>query len=250
MSNERRMSPATREPNTLTDKGHVVLIEDEKNIAALVRYNLRKEGFRVSIAGDGEEGLQVIERERPDVVLLDLLLPRVDGLEVCRRLKQREQTRSIPVIMLTAKAGESDKVTGLELGADDYVTKPFSPRELVARIRVVLRRRSAPAAALPFRCGSLDVDWERHHVRVKGATVKLTAKEFKLLKVLVEGGGRVLSRDMLLERVWGYDPALEIETRTVDFHIGRLRRKLKSEARRITTVAGSGYQFVMEPKGP
>lgn len=249
MSTERRMSTATREPNVPTDKGYVVLIEDEKNIAALVRYNLRKEGFRVSIAGDGEEGLQLIERERPDVVLLDLLLPRVDGLEVCRRLKQREQTRSIPVIMLTAKAGEADKVTGLELGADDYVTKPFSPRELVARIRAVLRRRLATAAVLQFRCGSLDVDWERHQVRVKGAMVKLTAKEFKLLKVLVEGGGRVLSRDTLLERVWGYDPALEIETRTVDFHIGRLRRKLKSEAHRVTTVAGSGYQFEAGSEG-
>ena len=152
MSVERRMSTATREPNVPTDKGHVVLIEDEKNIAALVRYNLRKEGFRVSIAGDGEEGLQLIERERPDVVLLDLLLPRVDGLEVCRRLKQREQTRSIPVIMLTAKAGEADKVTGLELGADDYVTKPFNPPELMARVRTHLELKHSRDVIV--RCGN------------------------------------------------------------------------------------------------
>jgi DNA-binding response OmpR family regulator len=148
--------------------------------------------------------------------------------------------------MLTAKAGESDKVTGLELGADDYVTKPFSPRELIARIRAVLRRRTATDLTSSFRCGSLEVDWERHQVQLKGRPVTLTAKEFQLLKRLVDATGRVLSREKLLEQVWGYDAALEIETRTVDFHISQLRRKLGSEAHRVVTVAGSGYQFLQE----
>jgi len=233
------------------DKERILLIEDEKNIAELVRYNLQREGYRVAFAADGEAGLRLVDQDPPDLILLDLLLPRIDGMEVCRRLKQNARARAIPVIMLTAKAGETDKVTGLELGADDYVTKPFSPRELVARVRAVLRRRTLPPQPTArFRCGDLDVDWERHHVSVKGKGVKLTAKEFKLLRVLVEAGGRVLSRDALLERVWGYDPALDIETRTVDFHIGRLRRKLGSEARRIVTVAGSGYQFVMSDARP
>ncbi|MBI3331235.1 MAG: response regulator transcription factor [Candidatus Omnitrophica bacterium] len=175
------------------------------------------------------------------------MLPRLDGLEVCQRLKQGEATRSIPVIMLTAKASETDKVTGLELGADDYVTKPFSPRELVARVRAVLRRRAVPAPSSIFRCGALEVDWERHQVQVRRRSIKLTSKEFRLLKVLVEARGRVLSREALLERVWGYEPSLEIETRTVDFHISRLRRKLMTEGRRVVTVAGSGYRFIADP---
>jgi two-component system alkaline phosphatase synthesis response regulator PhoP len=229
------------------DKGHVVLIEDEKNIAELVRYNLEEDGYRVSVAADGEQGLRMVERQRPDLVLLDLLLPRLDGLEVCRQLKRNTDSRAIPIIMLTAKAGEADKVAGLELGADDYITKPFSPRELVARIRAALRRQAPAEPARALQCGSLSVDWERHQVRVGGQPVKLTAKEMRLFRVLVEAGGRVLSRDALLDRVWGYDPALEIETRTVDFHISQLRRKLRKEGRRIATIAGSGYRFLMEP---
>ncbi len=228
------------------DKGYIVLIEDEKNIAELVRYNLQREGYRLSLAVNGEEGLRLIEQQRPDLVLLDLLLPRLDGLEVCRCLKQKEDTRAIPIIMLTAKASETDKVTGLELGADDYVTKPFSPRELVARVRAVLRRRAASLPPKWLRCGALEADWERHQVSVNDHPIKLTSKEFKLLKVLVEAGGRVLSREALLDQVWGYDPSLEIETRTVDFHVSQLRRKLLTEGRRIITVAGSGYQFVTD----
>lgn len=241
---QHQQTIAPREADIAVDKGHIVLIEDEQNIAELVRYNLQREGYRMSVAGNGEDGLRLIERHRPDLVLLDLLLPRLDGLEVCQRLKQGEATRSIPVIMLTAKASETDKVTGLELGADDYVTKPFSPRELVARVRAVLRRRAVPAPSPLFGCGDLEVDWERHQVRVRRRSIKLTSKEFRLLKVLVEARGRVLSREALLERVWGYDPSLEIETRTVDFHISRLRRKLMTEANRIVTVAGSGYRFL------
>jgi DNA-binding response OmpR family regulator len=243
MKRESRVSRGNRSAVLKGRKGHIVLIEDEKNIAELIRYNLEREGYRLSLAVDGEEGLQLIERGRPDLVLLDLLLPRLDGLEVCRRLKRHEATRALPIIMLTAKASESDKVTGLELGADDYVTKPFSPRELIARIRVVLRRRDDVGSSTSFRCGSLEIDWERHQVSVRGRPVKLTAMEFRLLKTLVEAKGRVLSREALLDRVWGYDASLEIETRTVDFHISQLRRKLAAEASRIVTIPGTGYQF-------
>ena len=247
----KRLSPnraGAANPAASVSHGHVVVIEDEKNIAELVRYNLRNEGFRVSVATDGEEGLRLIERERPDVVLLDLLLPRVDGLEVCRRLKQHDATRAIPVIMLTAKASESDKITGLELGADDYVTKPFSPRELVARVRAVLRR-GLDGRTHVVRCGTLEIDWDRHEVKVHGRTMRLTSKEFRLLRVLMDAGGKVLSRESLLDRVWGYDPAMDIETRTVDFHISQLRRKLGPEGRRIVTVPGTGYQFLMARQG-
>ncbi len=231
---------------SVRDQGRVLVIEDEKNIAELVRYNLEREGFQVVVAQNGEEGLRLVEQHHPDLVLLDLLLPRLDGLEVCRRLRQNDATRLLPIIILTAKASEADKVSGLELGADDYVTKPFSPRELIARIRVALRRRPSARAELTAasRIGTLEVDWERHLVHVKGAPVRLTAKEFRLLRVLVEARGRVLSREALLERVWGYDPSLEIETRTVDFHISQLRQKLRTEAHRLVTVSGAGYRFL------
>lgn len=244
----RQHTFGSRPAGPAVENHHVLLIEDEKNIAELVRYNLEREGYRVSVAGDGEEGLRMVERHRPDLVLLDLLLPRLDGLEVCRQLKQKTDTRTIPIIILTAKVDETDKVTGLELGADDYMTKPFSPRELVARVRAVLRRWTSVEAPQMLRCGSLEVDWERHQVRVKTQAVSLTAKEIRLLRVLVEASGRVLSREALLDRVWGYDPALEIETRTVDFHISQLRRKLKVEGHRIVTIAGRGYQFMREPQ--
>lgn len=245
MTTRSRPSAARRIP-PVRDKGHLLVIEDEKNIAELIQYNLEQAGFRVSVAGDGDEGLQLLARDLPELVLLDLLLPRVDGLEFCRRLRRDDRTRHVPVIMLTAKASEADKVAGLELGADDYVTKPFSPRELVARVHAVLRRRIEAGGAARFRHGDLEADWERHQVWVKRHPVKLTAKELRLLQVLVEANGRVLSREALLDRVWGYDPALQIETRTVDFHIGQLRHKLKSGARAIATVAGRGYQFLAE----
>jgi len=224
----------------------ILLIEDEKNIVELVRYNLEREGYRVLIARDGETGLQMIDRERPDLILLDLLLPQLDGLEVCRRLKQHSTSRQTPVIMLTAKAAEADKVAGLELGADDYVTKPFSPRELVARIRAILRRREPISETPRFRCGTLEADWERHLVTVNGKPAQLTPKEFELLKALVSVKGRVLFREALLEKAWGYDRAIDIETRTVDFHVSQLRRKLKAESRRLITVPGSGYRFVTD----
>ena len=223
----------------------VLLIEDEANIAQLIRYHVEQAGHQALIARDGEEGLRLAERSRPHLILLDLLLPRLDGFEVCRRLKQRPETRDIPLIILTAKAAEADKVAGLELGADDYVTKPFSPRELMARIRALLRRGGLHEPSR-MRAGRMETDWERHRVTVNGKPAALTPKEFELLKILMQARGRVLSRERLLEKVWGYHHAIELETRTVDFHISRLRRKLTIEARRLITVPGSGYRFVGE----
>ncbi len=171
------------------------------------------------------------------------MLPEMNGLEICKILKQNYQTAAIPIIMLTAKGEEADRVLGLELGADDYVTKPFSPRELIARVKAVLRRLQEKPKDRSFKFGTLELDIAKHITSLKGKPVILTSKEFDLLKVLMEAEGRVLSRDFLLDRVWGYDQSLEIETRTVDMHIGQLRKKLKTEATRILTVKNVGYRF-------
>jgi DNA-binding response OmpR family regulator len=221
-------------------RAKVLVVDDEQDILDLVRYHLEREGYQVVGCRDGKSALDLVGREKPDLVVLDLLMPGVDGFEVCRRLRRES---SIPIVMLTAKADETDTVVGLELGADDYVTKPFSPRELVARVRAVLRRGTGPADQGPLTFGDLAMDFARHQVRVGGTDVVLTAKEMELLKALVQARGRVLSRDFLLERVWGYDRAAEIESRTVDVHVRRLREKLGREARRIVTVKGVGYRF-------
>jgi DNA-binding response OmpR family regulator len=221
-------------------RAKVLVVDDEQDILDLVRYHLEREGYQVVGCRDGKSALDLVGREKPDLVVLDLLMPGVDGFEVCRRLRRES---SIPIVMLTAKADETDTVVGLELGADDYVTKPFSPRELVARVRAVLRRGTGPADQGPLTIGDLAMDFARYQVRVGGTDVVLTAKEMELLKALVQARGRVLSRDFLLERVWGYDRAAEIESRTVDVHVRRLREKLGREARRIVTVKGVGYRF-------
>lgn len=227
-------------------KGKILIVDDEKNIVEAVKYNLDKEGFRTVVAYDGAKALEAARRELPDLILLDLMLPEMDGLEVCRILKRDDKTRHIPVIMVTGKSAETDKVLGLELGADDYVTKPFSPRELLARVRGILRRAQPPPLTDSFRLGDLEVDWGRHVVSMKDKPVDLTAKEFELLTALIQAKGRMLTRDVLLEKVWGVDRSVEIETRTVDFHISQLRRKLKRVADRIVTVKSAGYRFVMD----
>jgi DNA-binding response OmpR family regulator len=222
----------------------VLLVEDERDIADLVRYHVEKAGMRFIHAADGGTALRLARAEQPDVALLDLMLPGLDGLEVCRQLRREAATRRLPIIMLTARGEEVDRVVGLELGADDYVVKPFSPRELLARIRAVLRRvegTESPAAARA--AGALRVDEARHAVTVNGRSLELTAKEFALLTALMRADGRVLSRDQLLETVWGYANAAEVESRTVDVHIRRLRAKLGAEARRIVTVKAVGYRF-------
>ena len=224
----------------------ILVVEDDKDIVKLVRYHLEKAGFRVASASDGLEALRAVLQERPDLVILDLMLPGLEGLEVCRRLRRDPSTARLPIIMLTAKVEEVDKIVGLELGADDYVTKPFSPRELVARVKALLRRSGEPEVAEVFRFGSLEVDIGRYTATVNGEAVVLTSKEFDLLKALIAAKGRTLSRDYLLDRVWGYERAMEVESRTVDVHIRRLRQKLGPEGRRILTIKNVGYRFDTE----
>ena len=221
----------------------VLVIDDEVDIVALVRYHLEKAGMQCLEGVDGATALRLIREHRPDLLLLDLMLPGLDGLEICRQLRRDPATAHLPIIMLTAKAEEVDRVVGLEVGADDYVVKPFSPRELIARVRAILRRAQEPIDTSVKRIAELEVDEARHHVAVKGMPVELTAKEFGLLCALMRANGRVLNRDQLLEGVWGYADAAEIESRTVDVHIRRLREKLGSEARRIVTVKSVGYRF-------
>ena len=221
----------------------ILIVEDEKNILELVKYNLEKEGYHVLTAIRGDLGLELARKNKPSLLILDLMLPELDGLEVCKILKNNEKTAGIPIIMLTAKSQESDKVVGLELGADDYVSKPFSPRELVARVKAVLRRGREKPKEKILRAGTLEMDISKHIVLLKGKPVELTAKEYDLLQTLLEADGRVLSRDFLLERVWGYHDSVNIETRTVDMHIGQLRKKLKTEGEQIVTIKNVGYRF-------
>ena len=223
----------------------ILVVEDEKSIVRILSYNLEREGYQVVAAKDGEEAVGIARKEVPSLILLDLMLPKMDGLEICRQLRSGAKTAQIPIIMLTAKTQETDRVVGLEMGADDYIPKPFSPRELIARVKAVLRRSQRIEIPDVWRCGTLEVDWERRVVKVKQKSVSLTPKEFELLRVLVEKQGRVLSRDNLLEKVWGYEQAGEIQSRTVDLHISQLRQKLGAEGKRILTATGAGYRFQM-----
>jgi two-component system alkaline phosphatase synthesis response regulator PhoP len=221
----------------------ILVVDDERDIASLIAYHLEREGFRVLQAYDGLQALELVKRERPNVLVLDLMLPHLSGLDVCRRLRKEPETARLPILMLTAKAEETDKVLGLELGGDDYLTKPFGPRELVARVKALIRRSEELPGAEIFKVGSLEVDLGRHTAAVRKRSVELTSKEFDLLKALILANGRALSREFLLERVWGYDRASEIESRTVDVHVRRLREKLGQEARRIITVKNVGYRL-------
>ena len=221
----------------------VLIVEDEPDIRDLLAFHLERDGFHVTKARSGGDALRHIQSGLPDLVLLDLMLPEVDGLEVCRRIRQDPRTTALPIVMLTAKGEEVDRILGLELGADDYIVKPFSPKEVVARVRAVLRRSRVLSGTAPVVSGRLTIDLERHTVVVAGATIELTPKEFDLLRALAEARGRVLSREFLLDRVWGYVAAGEIESRTVDVHVRRLRVKLGDEGGRITTVKGVGYRL-------
>lgn len=222
----------------------ILIIEDDHDIAELVEYNLRQEKYSVEVCRNGAEGLNKARRLLPDLILLDLMLPDMNGLEICRSLKSDPKTKGIPVLMLTAKGEEMDRVVGFEVGADDYLTKPFSPRELVLRVRAILKRlkeREFLEKAEPLSFGLLSVDPARFQVKVGKEDVRLTAIEFKLLQFLLGNKGRVATRDMLLDRVWGYDAALT--TRTVDTHIKRLREKLGRAGDYIETIRGIGYRF-------
>ncbi|MDP2911692.1 MAG: response regulator transcription factor [Candidatus Omnitrophota bacterium] len=228
-------------------KEKILIIEDEKDIVKMLDYNLKKEGFRVFSANNGEDGLDMARKGHPDLILLDLMLPEMDGLEVCRAVKNDTNSAHIPIVILTAKAQETDKIVGLELGADDYVTKPFSPRELIARIKAVLRRvKEKEKLPEVFKTGDVVIDFSKITVMIKDRPIDLTSKEFELLKILIKAKGRVLSRDYLLDTIWGFDQALEIQTRTVDVHITTLRKKLKNESKRIVTVKNYGYRFELD----
>ena len=218
----------------------IIVAEDEDALATLLQYNLEKEGYRVVLAGDGEEALIVIDEAKPDLLLLDWMLPKVSGIEVCRRIRQKQETRNLPVLMLTARGEESDRIRGLDTGADDYVIKPFSMTELLARIRAVLRRIRPGLADDRLSHGDIIVDRVAHRVKRDGREVHLGPTEFRLLDHLIQHPGRVFSREQLLDAVWGSD--VYVEARTVDVHISRLRKKIGDErSTRIKTVRGVGY---------
>jgi len=224
-----------------------LVVEDEPDIRKLVHYNLAQERFKVIEAEDGEKALKLVQREKPHLIVLDLMLPGLSGLELCRNLRERPETSQIPILMLTAKAGEADRIVGLEMGADDYLTKPFSPRELVARVKAILRRtemQSSHPVSEVYEKGPLKINFSTYETIVRGKAVRLTLKEFELLGFLVQNPNRVLSRDQLLDRVWG--GKVFVDPRTVDVHIRRLRKAIEKNDRKpdwILTVRGVGYKF-------
>lgn len=230
-------------PPTFRVKPRILVVDDEPDALELIGFNLRNAGFDISTADDGDKALKFARELQPDLILLDVMLPEVDGLEVCKIIRRDPVTAGIPIIMLTAKAAEVDRVLGLELGADDYVTKPFSPRELVLRVKNMLRRGLLPEEKVDqIKAGNLVIDIPQHLVLVENQPVSLTATEFKLLTLLAKRKGRVQSRDQLLQDVWEYDSV--IDTRTVDTHMRRLREKLGEAAQHLDTVRGVGYRFI------
>jgi len=229
-----------------TQQPRVLVVEDEESLHALLQYNLEKEGFSVDVAVDGEEALMMIDERAPDIVILDWMLPKVSGIEVCRRLRGRAQTRNLPIIMLTARGEETDRVRGLDTGADDYMVKPFSMTEFTARVRAVLRRIRPALAEERLALGDIEVDQAAHRVRRNGRSVRLGPTEYRLLLHLIQHPGRVFSREQLLDAVWGSE--VYVEVRTVDVHVGRLRRALSEdgEVDPIRTVRSAGYSIDFE----
>jgi two-component system phosphate regulon response regulator PhoB len=221
-------------------KGRILIIEDDRDIVEMIEYNLKEEGYLTTAAYNGERGIELARKEKPDLVILDVMLPAIDGFEVCRTLKQQQSTAQIPIIILSAKSRETDKVVGLELGADDYVTKPFSPRELIARIKAILRRHKEQPLG-EIKIGQVVIDGIKHKVLVKGQEIELTATEFRLLESLARRPGVVFSRNQLLDAA-GADESM-VYDRTVDAHIKSLRRKLGKAKDYIETVRGVGYRF-------
>jgi DNA-binding response OmpR family regulator len=226
-------------------KHRVLIVEDERDIAGLIKHTLERAGdAEAEIVESGDAALRAVSARPPDLIILDLNLPVLSGSEVCRILRGRSDGRHLPIIMLTARTAENDRVSGLELGADDYVTKPFSLRELNARVRALMRRSAKPDERVPasYKGTRLSADFDAVAVAVDGQSIRLTRREFELLRYLVQNKNRVVSRDRLLERVWGYDRL--VETRSVDVHVGRLRGKLREAGRQIETVVGLGYRFI------
>ena len=226
-------------------KPKILVVDDEPDVVQLVEYNLKAAGYDVVSAADGADALKKARSASPDLIVLDLMLPEIEGIEVCKQLRRDPHTSAVPILMLTAKAGETDRVVGLELGADDYVTKPFSPRELVLRVKRLLRTETAKEQNVEqIRIGELSIDVPRHEATVKGKSIDLTPTEFRLLTVLAKRRGRVQSREQLLRDVWEYESI--IDTRTVDTHMRRLREKLGFAAKYLDTVRGVGYRFIAE----
>lgn len=219
----------------------ILIIEDDKDIVEMIKYNLEKERYSSVVSFNGKQGISLAKKNNPDIILLDLMLPDIDGFDVCKLLKNNELTDRIPIIMLTAKSREADKVAGLELGADDYLTKPFSPRELIARIKAVLRRTSVPKLSKEVVHGVLRLDSIKHKVYVKNNEIVLTYTEFKILEFMMQRPGIVISRNKLLDNIFGYDS--QIYDRTIDAHIKSIRKKLKSARDYIETIRGAGYRF-------
>lgn len=226
-------------------KGKILVVDDEEHILELIRYNLDAAGYDVIEASDGDDAVKNAINEVPDLILLDLMLPGKDGYDVCRELRSNGKTKSVPIIMLTAKSEEIDKILGLELGADDYITKPFSVRELMARVKAVLRRYTkSDESSEKFVFGDIEADFENHSVICAGEKIELTLKEFELLEVLVKNRGKILTREMLLDKIWGYEYIGE--SRTVDVHIRYLRKKVEKDDKNpkfIETIRGVGYRF-------
>jgi two-component system phosphate regulon response regulator PhoB len=230
-------------------KGTVLVIDDEKDVIELLHYNLTREGYDVIAASDGRTGLEIATAHKPDLIMLDLMMPGMDGLEVCRQLRADNRTARVPVIMLSAKAAETDRIVGLELGSDDYITKPFSPRELVARVKAVLRRTVLQESqGQVLRQGELVIDVNRHEVAFQGTPVALTATEFRILHFLASRPGRVLSRDEIIDAALGRNAA--VFDRTIDVHVTAIRKKLGRGGEQIETIRGFGYKFRDQSNAP
>ncbi|MBU5590914.1 response regulator transcription factor [Clostridium sp. MSJ-4] len=228
----------------------ILVVDDEEHIVELLKFNLEKSGYKVVIAMDGNAAIEIAKNELPKLILLDLMLPGKDGYDVCKEIRKDNITAHIPIIMLTAKGEELDKILGLELGADDYITKPFSVRELIARVKAVLRRMNGQPIDISYNFGNINIDFQKHEISKNSKKVDLTLKEFELLEILIKNKGKVLTREVLLDKIWGYEYIGE--TRTVDVHIRHLRQKIEDDdknPRHIETIRGIGYRFNEGYKG-
>jgi len=222
----------------------ILVVDDEEHIQELIKFNLEKNGFKVITADNGRDAFQLAKDQQPDLVFLDLMLPGMDGLEVCKEIRKEPSISGMPIIMITAKGEELDKILGLELGADDYITKPFSVRELIARAKAILRRTTVKYEENNFKFGDITIDFQKHEVKKQGEKIELTLKEFELLEILIKNKGRVMTRDFLLDKIWGYEYVGE--TRTVDVHVRHLRQKIEKDDKNplyIQTIRGIGYKF-------
>lgn len=222
----------------------ILVVDDEEHILELIKFNLEKNGYGVITADNGKDAFLIAKEQQPDLMLLDLMLPGMDGLDVCKEIRKEASISNMPIIMITAKSEELDKILGLELGADDYITKPFSVRELIARVKAILRRTTVKYEESNYKFGDITIDFQKHEVKREGEKIELTLKEFELLEILIKNKGRVMTRDFLLDKIWGYEYVGE--TRTVDVHVRHLRQKIEKDDKNplyIQTIRGIGYKF-------